>query len=110
MDHEVQVALAQQLEVDTLFTGLLLELQELMGRLVRVEAMWGLVTNAAVIDGLDGRMVAVVLDYDVERVVIVGEEQLRDVVWDVGGDADVLYVQLKQRTVVFEVVPEVIHG
>jgi len=110
MDHEVQVGLAQQLEVDSLFTGLLLELQELLGRLVRAEGMWGLVTHAAVIDGLDGRTVAVVLDCDVERVVIVGEEQLRGVIWDLTGDVDVLYVQLEQRTVVFEVVPEVVQG
>jgi hypothetical protein len=106
MDHQV-------LELEA-FGLLTIELLSLIGRRVRAddgsEALWGVLTRAAVAGDADrdsGRAVAVILDDDVERSVIIGERGLVDVEWDVHGDVDALVIRDRkgERRVLFELVP-----
>jgi hypothetical protein len=107
MSDEVQERqLAAALEPEDLFVGFLLDVQaHLLGELVRVDSMWGRVTNVATVGEDGSRQAAVVLDGNVERVVLVAEEGLRDVVLDLSDEVVTLFVRQRHRTHVFEVVP-----
>ncbi|HMJ37148.1 MAG TPA: hypothetical protein VK501_24800 [Baekduia sp.] len=105
-EHEVLEGLAVQLEPADAFTGLLVDVQSyVLGKLVRVDGLWGVPTHVATVDGADGRTAAVVLDGDVERCVIIREDVLGVVDLDLSGEAVELYVNQRQRSIVFEVAP-----
>jgi hypothetical protein len=76
-----------------------------LGKLVRVDGLWGCVTQVATVEGSGGRTAAVVLDGDVERSVIIREDVLGLVDLELGGEAVELYVMQEKRSVVFEVAP-----
>jgi hypothetical protein len=104
--NEVLDHMAAALAPDDEFEGLLVDLQaQVLGQLVRVDGLWGVVSHVAVVDGCDGRVAAVVLDEDIERVVIISEDELGHVELDLGGEAIELYVGQRNRCIVFEVVP-----
>jgi hypothetical protein len=105
-EREVLEGLAVQLEPADAFTGLLVDVQaRVLGKLVRVDGLWGCVTHVATVEGATGRTAVVVLDGDVERCVIIREDVLGLVDLELGGEAVELYVMQDKRSIVFEVAP-----